>query len=232
MNDAIQFLDVLLDDNNGNKDKKDANTDNDFDIDGAQNYYLSIYPKKLDSYLLIPPQAVSRSLAITDAIRYIHPKDDVVSCVSIVVKIKYNRGNKHVIDQIFLKNVYGDRIWRIYPSNYYIFRYDKGVSHKKRKNITALLNKTNNTSEIKPPLTKEIKKETLKKMGATKQQIDLDDKIDKHFEKHNNRKKSLMDVRVTEDNIDDVVNTIFSMNNKPKSKGKSKPKAKSKQKRK
>lgn len=172
--DDISFTDILK---VFDKQVKEFNPDN---IETIRDKYQD----ELELYNLVPPSELRTMLSNGDSIRYIK-KDNTLSCVSIVKSIIYTKSKKF-IDYILLgspSKLERDNVWKIYPSNHYIFIRDENRLNKKLVKMV----KEKLTKSGKVFMNVDVSKTALKKFSEDIRAIDKN--LDKIFKKTPDKQK-------------------------------------------
>lgn len=185
--DSITFDDIL--------ESFDNQTVNVKEID---RFYRKMYHEKLEKYMLVSPYDVKQVITKGSVIRYIKKDSNELSCASFVMKIKKDESNDYFILSMLRDS---SKLWKIYPSNHYIFVYDVNITTKYK--LTQLTDKliAQKKSFIQIPLEKRAMRSLLK---DTK----LDNEINKMLE-NKVVKAPYSNKKVNPDNLDDTLNNIF-----------------------
>jgi len=163
--DNISFMDILK---VFDKQVKNINPDK---IESIRDKYQ----EELELYNYVEHSEIQTMLSKGNSIRYVK-KDNTLSCVSIVRDIIYTKSKKF-IDCIILSAPYRDNIWKIYPTNHYIFIRDENRLNKKIVKIV----KEKLTESGKVFMNVEVSKKALKKFSEDIKAIDKN--LDKIFKK-------------------------------------------------
>jgi len=190
-----------------------------FDAVYVDIFYHEIFSDELARYTLVKPFEVDSQITKGSVIRYIEgttKETAKISCASLVIKAVFTDGIEEgkILDHFLLTTVYnGEKIWKIFPSNYYIFQYLPSIGDQKfaisLRKIEA--KKGKNTKEIK--VTLQERRKILKNIGMTDKEIKknmvLNERIDKILESNENKKLSYGNIRVNQENLNDVLNMIM-----------------------
>lgn len=205
---------------------KQSEVENAEEID---NYFRSKYSQKLEKYTFIRHKDLASVLQNGDLIRYSKKSSCDMSCSCFIGMILYLDSGKNVIDQIIV-GVYGKKkLWKLYPANHYIYKYDKNALGKTRRDemIKILeMNKSNNSSTTRKSreLTDDELLKAMKNLGKNQEYIDSNLKLntnvgaifnDHDRRKEENAKKSYMNMRrdrLKISDLDNVVNEIIKSN--------------------
>jgi len=188
---------------------------NTFDAEGIDRKYHEQFPDELKHFTLVKPFEVESQVTTGSSIRYIKKNSDDISCAAIVVKVEYSALDD-TLDHFVLSNLTGKKnIWKIYPSNHYIFKYSSAIGDQKRtNNIKKVFDKEKEKmKEIVVPV--DTHKKVLKRMGMNDEDIEhaieLDKKVDEIISSNttNTKKKSYIK-KVNDDTIDDILDTIIT----------------------
>jgi hypothetical protein len=193
------------------------------EADEIDNYFRSKYSQKLEKYTFIRHKDLANILQTGDLIRYSKKSSCDMSCSCFIGMITYLDPGKNVIDQIIV-GVYGKKkLWKLYPANHYIYKYDKNaIGKSKRDEMIKILesDKSNSSRE----LSDEELLNAMKNLGKNKQYINSNLKLNTnvgtifnnhHKRKEENAKKSYMNMRrdrLKINDLDDVVNEIIQSN--------------------
>lgn len=112
-----------------------------FDYKKIDNMVRYKYSKQLELYDLVSPSEITDLISKGDVIRYTKRPDYELSCVSIVKDVIFIDSNKRIIDYILLGAPKRENVWKIYPSNHYIFlrdvnRLNRRVLDRAREQLT------------------------------------------------------------------------------------------------
>jgi len=191
-----------------------------FDAKKIDRLYHELFPDQLLKYEFIPPLRVQDNISVGSVIRYVKTNNDI-SCVSIVKSIvyTYEYGEK-ILDYFILSTVhYSNSIWRLYPSNYYIFKYSRNIADQKFINKLLKLNEEKGIKTKNITISPKDRHKLLKNLGLTDKEIALDDKVDNLIRYEGTKKvASYTNKRVNLENLDDVCNDIMEHHSNRKKK--------------
>ena len=155
-----------------------------FDYKKTDNMIRHKYSKELGMYDLVSPSEIAELLSKGDVIRYTKRPDYELSCVGIIKNIIYVDTKKRIIDYMLLGAPSRDNVWKIYPSNHYIFlrdgnRPNRRVIDKVRDHLVE---------NGKRFIDVDISPNAMKKF--TNDIRVIDEKLDKIFKSHESKKSN------------------------------------------
>lgn len=191
-----------------------------FDAEKIDAMYHEMYPNELQQYALVKPYEVISQISVGSIIRYNKKKTNGISCASFVVKIVYTTDDisvqyGSVLDYLLLGRLprvwkhdqRKKKLWRIYPSNHHIFKFDDAILNQenKKKMLHYYKKYSSNVKMISIPAKERNK--ILKHMGATDEEIEKDNELEKQlreiFDSKNKKKPSYSNISIDTDNSDD-----------------------------
>jgi hypothetical protein len=200
-------------------------TQNDsFDATGIDILYHEKFPQELKRYVLVKPFEINSQIGKGSIIRYIRPSDNpsISASIMVVHKVYIDKGiyinkKRGVLDHLVVSYVHNNsKVWKIYPSNYYIFKYDPYAGD--RRFATKLL-KIAKSEEKKGKKIKYVSMQPknrhniFKNMGMTdieaNKQLELEEKIDNIFENSKNKRVTYNNIKVNQENLDEILDMII-----------------------
>lgn len=117
-----------------------------FDHKKCEKQYIKKYGF-LQHYTYLGCNIEKNTINVGDLIRYSKSPKDKISCLGLIVKIKYKYNNK--IDYIILTSFHKNTYWQLYLDGnpYFIFRYVRGLAqyryklHRKGVSSEQVINK-------------------------------------------------------------------------------------------
>jgi len=161
--------------------------------------------------LILRPDKVKEHISEGSVIRYVKTNNNI-SCVAIVdsVVYTYEYGEK-MLDYFILSTIASrSKIWRLYPSNHYIFKYSRYIADQKFINNLKKLAEAQGKITKNITLSPKIRHKLLKNLGLTDKEIDLDHKVDALINTEINKKNATYtNKKVSSENVDSVCNDII-----------------------
>jgi hypothetical protein len=106
-----------------------------FDAAGIDKFYRDKYPDKLEKYILLSYEDLGASLEKGSVIKFTKKNSDDISCSCFIKSIAYLETDSKIIEYLVVSKG-PNTVWRIYPSNHYIFKLDRLYKeHEKTKMI-------------------------------------------------------------------------------------------------
>ena len=190
-----------------------------FDPNKIELDYKRRYKKELEKYRFVNPYDVYSLIKPGTVIKYTKKNSTELSNASLVTYVFDNRNNSLKVAQnsgYIALSLLGDKTkkWKICPINHYIFYYDPQlrINGAFTNNMREMYDSTNKKyKDVK--VNKKTERIIMKTIGMTDKQIQSDANADKLL-KYKTKIPNYTDHKVTEDNVDNVVDEILNYNKK------------------
>lgn len=184
-----------------------------FDLEKIDRMYHNKYPDELAHYTLVKPFEIRTQIGKGSVIKYTKKNQDELSITALVTAVEYSYLNDAV--QCFLLRRINKQgaVWKIFPSNHYIFVYSKIIGDQRISTKIKEIAQEQGRNYKNIELTPKTRNRLLKNCGMTDGEIEktkiLDEKLEKIFNSNKTKKNTYGSTLVTRHNLDEMAEKIL-----------------------